>query len=133
MLGEPQPNQTVLDLGCGAGLDSLLAAQRVGPNGKVIGIDMTPRMIAKAQTNVEILGISNVEFVLGQIEELPLPSASVDLAISNGVFNLCPDKPRVLAEVFRVLKPNGRFQMADVLLERYVTPEEVAAKGSWSD
>ena len=94
---------------------------------------MTPEMIAKARTNAETLGVTNVEFVLGEIEDLPLPDVSVDLVISNGVFNLCPNKPRVLSEVFRVLKPGGRLQMADILLEPHVTPEEVASKGSWSD
>jgi arsenite methyltransferase len=133
LMGEPQPNQTILDLGCGAGFDALLAAQRVGRNGKVIGIDMTPTMLAKARTNAEILAVSNVEFVLGHIEDVPLPVNSFDLVISNGVFNLCPDKPRVLAEVFRVLKPNGRLQMADILLEPHVTLEEMATKGTWSD
>ena len=132
-LGDPLSGQTVLDLGCGAGFDTLLAARRVGDSGKVIGIDMTPEMITKAQTNAENLGLMNVEFVLGAIEDLPLPDASVELVISNGVFNLCPDKPRVLSEVFRVLKPGGRLQMADILLEPHVTPEEVASKGSWSD
>jgi len=132
-MGEPQPGQTILDLGCGAGFDTLLAAQMVGPNGKVIGIEMTPEMIAKARKNAEILGLANVELVLGAIEHLPLPDASFDLVISNGVFNLCPDKPRVLSEVFQVLKPGGRLQMADILLELHVTPEEVASKGSWSD
>ena len=132
-LGQPQPGQTVLDLGCGAGFDTLLAARRVGPSGRAIGVDMTPEMIAKARRNVYRLGLSNVELVLGAAERLPLPDASVDLVISNGVFNLCPDKPRALAEVFRVLKPGGRLQMADILLETHVTPEEVASKGSWSD
>ena len=80
-----------------------------------------------------ILGVTNVEFVRGQIESLPLPDASFDLVISNVVFNLCPDEPRVLDEVFRVLKLGGRLQMADILLEPHVTPEEVATKGSWSD
>jgi SAM-dependent methyltransferase len=132
-LGEPLPGQTVLDLGCGAGFDSLLAAQRVGASGKVIGLDMTPPMIAKARTNAKTLGLMNVEFFPGDIEALPLADSSVDLVISNGVFNLCPDKPRVLNEVFRVMKTGGRLQMADILLEAHVTPQEVASKGSWSD
>jgi SAM-dependent methyltransferase len=132
-LGEPQPGQTVLDLGCGSGFDTLLAARRVGASGKVIGVDMTPEMIAKARTNAESLGVMNVEFLLGEVEALPLPDSSVDLVISNGVHNLCPDKPRVLREGFRVLMPNGRLQMADILLEPHVPPEEVARKGSWSD
>jgi len=133
LLGQPLPSERVLDLGCGAGFDTLLAAQRVGPNGKIIGVDMTPEMIAKARTNAEKMGPANVEFFLGEIEDLPLPDASFDLVISNGVFNLCPDKPRVLGEIFRVLKPGGRLQMADILLEPHVTPQEVASKGSWSD
>ena len=133
LLGQPLPDHRVLDLGCGAGFDTLLSAQMVGPNGKVIGVDMTPQMIVKARNNAEILGLANVELVLGAIEHLPLPDASFDLVISNGVFNLCPDKPRVLSEVFQVLTPGGRLQMADILLEPHVTPQEVASKGSWSD
>jgi arsenite methyltransferase len=132
-LGEPKPGQTVLDLGCGAGFDTLLAAQRVGRNGKVIGVDMTPEMIAKARQNAGILGLANIELILCDIETLPLADSSVDLVVSNGVFNLCPDKPRVLGEVFRVLKPGERLQMADILLEPHVAPREVASKGSWSD
>jgi arsenite methyltransferase len=133
LLGQPLPDHRVLDLGCGAGFDTLLAARRVGTTGNVVGIDMTPEMIAKARNNAKNLGLMGVEFVLGEIEDLPLPDASFDLVISNGVFNLCPDKPRVLSEVFQVLKPGGRLQMADILLEPHVTPEEVASKGSWSD
>jgi SAM-dependent methyltransferase len=133
LLGEPQAGQTVLDLGCGAGFDTLLAAKKVGPSAKLFGVDMTPQMVAKARNNAENLGLINVEFILGEIEHLPLPNASFDLVISNGVFNLCPDKPSVLSEVFIVLKPNGRLQMADILLEPHVTTEEVASKGSWSD
>jgi SAM-dependent methyltransferase len=132
-LGQPRPGETVLDLGCGAGFDTIQAAERVGPNGKVIGIDMTPEMLAKARHNASLLGVATVDFLLGEIEALPLPDTSVDLVISNGVFNLCPDKPTVLSEVFRVLKPGGRFQMADILLEPQVTPEEVKTRGSWSD
>ncbi len=133
ILGDPLTGQTVLDLGCLAGFDTLLAAKKVGPNDKVIGVDMTPEMIAKACHNAPRLSVTNVNFIQGEIEHLPLPDASVNLVISNGVFNLCPDKPRVLGEVFRILKSGGRLQMADILLEPHVTPEEVASKGSWSD
>jgi arsenite methyltransferase len=132
-LGEILAGQTVLDLGSGPGMDSLLAARRVGPSGKVVGIDMCQEMVEKARHNAELLGLKNVEFVNTGIEKLPLPNGWVDVVISNGVFNLCPDKPTVLAEAFRVLRPGGRFQMADILLEEGVTPEEVAKKGTWSD
>jgi ubiquinone/menaquinone biosynthesis C-methylase UbiE len=90
-------------------------------------------MVAKARRNASLLGLHNVEFVHAGIEKLPLPDASVDVVISNGVFNLCPDKPGVLAEAFRVLRPDGRLQMADILLHEDVTPAEVAVKGEWSD
>jgi arsenite methyltransferase len=132
-LGEVGPGQAVLDLGSGAGLDSLLAARRVGPTGKVVGVDLCPEMVEKARRNASLLGLHNVEFVQAGIENLPLPDASVDVVISNGVLNLCPDKPAVLAEAFRVLRPGGRLQTADVLLHDDVTPEEVAHKGEWSD
>ncbi len=132
-LGEVRPGQAVLDLGCGAGQDSLLAARRVGPPGKVVGVDMAPEMVEKARHNAQSLDLTNVEFRQAEIENLPLPDGSVDLVISNGVLNLCPDKPRVLAEAFRVLQPGGRLQMADILLHDEVTPEEVAQKGEWSD
>ena len=132
-LAELQPGQTVLDLGSGAGLDSVLAARSVGPTGEVIGVDMTEAMIVKARHNVDVLDLENVQFVPGRIDELPLEDESVDVAISNGVFNLCSDKPKVLKEVYRVLRPGGRLQMADILLHEDVTPEEVAEKGTWSD
>ncbi len=90
-------------------------------------------MVEKARRNAALLGLHDLEFVQAGIEKLPLPSASVDLVISNGVFNLCPDKPAVLAEAYRVLRPGGRLQMADILLHDGVTPEEVAHKGEWSD
>jgi arsenite methyltransferase len=131
-LGDLEPGQTIVDLGCGAGFDTLLAARRVETSGKVIGVDMTPEMVGKARRNASLLGVTNVMFLLGEIESLPLQDASVDLVISNGVLNLCPDKPRVLGEIFLVLKPGGRLQMADILLEPKITPEEVAVKGSWS-
>lgn len=132
-LGELRLGQAVLDLGSGSGLDSLLAARRVRPTGKVVSVDLCLAMVKKARRNAHALGLKNIEFLHAQIEKLPLPDGSVDLVISNGVFNLCPDKPGVLAEAFRVLRPGGRLQMADILLPDDVTPEEVASKGEWSD
>jgi SAM-dependent methyltransferase len=132
-LGEPRAGETVLDLGCGAGLDSLLAARRVGPAGRVVGVDMTEAMVVKARANAAAAGVANAEFHHGEADRLPLADGSVDVAISNGVFNLCLDKPKVLAEVFRVLRPGGRLQMADILLDDRVTPREVERKGAWSD
>ncbi len=99
------PGQTVLDLGSGPGMDSLLAARRVGPTGKVVGVDLCQEMVEKARRNAELLGLHNVEFLHAGIEKLPMPNASVDVATSNGVFNLCPAKPAVLAIAFRVLRP----------------------------
>lgn len=132
-LGDVRPGLTVLDLGSGAGLDCLLAARRVGPTGQVIGVDRCDEMIAKARHNAERLGLNNVAFVHAGVGRLPLADGSVDVVISNGVFNLCADKPRVLAEAFRVLRPGGWLRMADILLEAGVTPEQVARVGCWSD
>ena len=131
-LSELLPGQTVLDLGSGPGMDSLLAARQVGPTGKVVGVDLCQEMVEKARRNAGLLGLHNVEFVNAGIEKLPMPNASVDVVISNGVFNLC-DKPGVLAEAFRVLRPGGGLQMADILLHDDVRPEEVAQEGEWSD
>jgi arsenite methyltransferase len=96
-------------------------------------VDMTGAMVEKARANALAAGIGNAEFHLGEADHLPVDDGSVDVVISNGVFNLCWDKPRVLAEVFRVLRPSGRLQMADILLREDVTPEEVERKGAWSD
>ncbi len=132
-LVEVRPGDVVLDLGSGAGLDSILAARKVGPSGRVHGIDFTPEMIERAQRNVAAVGLANVVFFESAIEAIPIPNDNADVALCNGLFNLCPDKPKALAEVYRVLKPGGRFAIADMLLEDSVPPEMVARKGAWSD
>jgi arsenite methyltransferase len=132
-LGELRAGDTVLDLGSGAGMDSILAAHRVRQSGRVIGVDMTEEMVRKAEKNALAAGVTNAEFQQAEADALPAGDGVVDVVISNGVFNLCLDKPKVLAEVFRVLKPGGRIQMADMLLEDGVTPNEVARKGAWSN
>ncbi len=111
-----QPGEVVLDLGCGGGIDTLLAACAVGPAGCAIGLDMTHEMIELAQANAAAMGLTNTRFLEGTIEAIPLPDHTVDVVISNGVFNLAADKDRVFAEVWRVLRPTGRLVVADMLL-----------------
>ncbi|MBO8138715.1 MAG: arsenite methyltransferase [Desulfotomaculum sp.] len=123
-LTELHPGEIVLDLGSGAGLDVLLSARRVGPNGKAYGLDMTDEMLAEARANQKRAGIENAEFLKGHIEDIPLPDNSVDVIISNCVINLSADKDQVFKECYRVLKPGGRFAVSDIVLTRSL-PEKI--------
>jgi SAM-dependent methyltransferase len=130
--GEPAPGESVLDLGSGAGFDALQAAAMVGPSGTVIGVDMTPAMLDKSRENARLLGLTNVEFRQGYLEALPVDDASIDLIISNGVLNLCPDKSLALGEAFRVLKPGGRMQLSDTIVATAVPEDGKADINLWT-
>jgi SAM-dependent methyltransferase len=119
-LGTVHPGERVVDVGCGAGIDSLIAAQTAGPTGQVIGVDMTPAMLARARRAMAQMGLTNVEFREGYGEALPVADGFADVVISNGVLNLMPDKPAALAEMARVLRPGGRLQIGDILVDRPV-------------
>lgn len=116
--GLPTRGETVVDVGSGGGLDSVIAARAVGPSGAVIGIDMTPDMLDRSRRSASMLGLDNLEFREGRAEKLPIPDESADVVISNGVLNLVPDKQRAYSEISRVLKPGGRIQIADIVVEK---------------
>lgn len=126
------PGDVVLDLGSGAGLDALITAKRVGPSGRVIGLDMTPEMLAAARRNAESAGVDNVEFIEGYLEDIPLPDGTVSVVISNCVLNLAADKGVVTREAFRVLRPGGRLAVSDVIIDGELDAETRADVALWT-
>jgi arsenite methyltransferase len=132
MLGPIHKGEAVLDVGCGGGVDTLTAAMMVGSGGKAIGIDLIPEMVERAKENLEKTTLKNVSFRESSPEEMPLPDGSFDVVISNGVFNLVPDKPKALSEVYRVLKPSGRLMMADQILTSEFPGDKNARIEKWS-
>ena len=131
-MGDLNPGETVLDVGCGAGFDTLIAARQVGSNCRVIAVDMTPEMLAKAKQCAGEMGLTNIDFRKGLAEDLPVDDQSIDVVISNGVINLCPDKVGVMEEVHRVLKPGARFQIADIVVHKEVPQDAKDDIDLWS-
>jgi SAM-dependent methyltransferase len=131
-VAELRDGETVLDLGSGGGIDVLLSAKRVGPTGRAIGLDMTDEMLTLARRNAAEAGATNVEFLKGHIEAIPLPAGSIDVVISNCVVNLAADKPAVFAEIARVLRPGGRIGITDIVADDALTPAERAERGSYT-
>ena len=132
ILGPIHEGEAILDIGCGAGVDSIIAARLVGPSGSVTGIDLVPEMLARASENARLAGLDNVTFQESSAEQLPFPDNSFDMVISNGVFNLVVDKVKALSEVFRVLKPGGRFLLADQVLAGELPKETKARVENWA-
>jgi SAM-dependent methyltransferase len=124
--------ENVIDLGCGAGIDTLLAARLVSPGGRAIGLDTLPEMLEQGEANAREGGITNVAWLRGELESIPLPDASVDVAISNGVLNLSPRKGRAMAEIFRLLRPGGRISLADIVLDEELPPEVMTDPDAWA-
>jgi SAM-dependent methyltransferase len=131
-IGELQPGEVVLDLGSGGGIDCFLAAKKVGPTGRVIGLDMTPDMIKLARRNARRIGATNVDFRYGEMEDIPLPDESVDVIISNCVINLSPDKDAVFAEAYRVLRPDGRMSISDIVVDGELPPSVRDRLDAWA-
>ena len=129
---EFRSGETVIDLGCGGGIDTLIAARLVAPNGRAIGLDTLPEMLERAAANARAGGIQNVTWVRGELEAIPLADSSVDVAISNGVFNLSPRKSRALQEAFRVLRSGGRISVADIVLDEELPPEVMTDPDAWA-
>jgi arsenite methyltransferase len=130
-LGPIYPGEAVLDIGCGAGVDSFVAAWMVGPQGRVIGIDVTAEMLAKARTNQPLLDLANISFQAAEAESLPFPDQEFDVVISNGVINLTLNKEKALGEAYRVLKPGGRLMMADMVLVQDLAPDRAGKIANW--
>ncbi len=127
-----RPGEVVIDLGSGGGIDTILAARAVGPSGRVIGLDMLPEMLEVASRNAAESGVTNVEWLLGHLEEIPLPDESIDVAVSNGVVNLSPRKSRVFAEIYRILRRGGRFVAADIVVDEDLPPEILTNPAAWA-
>jgi SAM-dependent methyltransferase len=126
------PGESVIDLGCGAGIDTLLAARLVSPGGRAIGLDTLPEMLAQGAANARDGAVTNVAWLRGELESIPLPDATVDVAISNGVLNLSPRKGRAMSEIFRVLRPGGRISLADIVLDEELPPEVMTDPDAWA-